>query len=130
MGIAFFIKWLSDSKYDFNDSPRVRELTLSQRKGHFNQFVLMFRNFESEAGRTEFNEVQFEIADIFFVVRLNMALTTREEFKLTLNHYVWCGLGKWVDFVFVPLVGIEMNLEIVAACNGRYSFGVKVHGED
>lgn len=118
MGIAFFKKWLSNSKYDFNDPPRLHELTLSQRKGHFNQFVVMFRNFKYEAGRTEFNEVQLEIADAFFVVRLNMALAIREELKLTLNHYVWCGLGKWVDLVFVPYVGIEMNLEIVAACNG------------
>lgn len=110
--------WLSDSKYDFNDSPRVHELKLSQRKGHFNRFVLMFGNFKREAGRTEFNQLQLEMADAFFVVRLDITLATREELKLTLNHQVWCRLGKWVDFVFVPTVGIEENLVIVAARNG------------
>ena len=110
--------WLSDSKYDFNDSPRVRELKLSQRKGHFNRFVLMFGNFKHEVGRIEFNQLQLELADAFFVVRLDITLATREELKLTLNHQVWCRLGKWIGFIFVPTLGIEENLVIVAARNG------------
>ena len=78
--------WLLDSEYDFNDSPHVHELTLSQRKGHFNRIVLMFWNFKCEAARTKFNKFQIEMADVVFVVRLDIALATREYLELTLNH--------------------------------------------
>ena len=45
--------WLSQSKYDLNEWPRLIELGLSHVEGHFNMIVIMSGNVEFQAGCAE-----------------------------------------------------------------------------
>jgi len=68
------------------------------------------------------------MSDVFIIVRLNVTLASIKDLKLTLNHQVRFWLLEWVNFLFISTIGIEMDLVVITACNGRDFFSVKVHG--
>jgi hypothetical protein len=117
------------SKYHLNDRPRFLKLSRSQREGHLNKCVIASRNLIRQTGCAELKQFQFEMANVFFIVRLDITLAAIEGLKLTLNQHVRFAFLEWGDLLAISIVGIKKSLVVVTTHNGRYSFGCKLHDE-
>jgi hypothetical protein len=119
--------WFPQTKDDPRYPLHLLELRGVQRKRDFDVIVGLSRNLERKTRATEFGQAQAELANVTFIVTLNVAPSTIRHLELLLNYQVRTLYFVGIGFPCVRFLVTKPELVVVTGGRGGYGWCVKSH---